>query len=57
MTLHDERGGGFHQMMLALCVGAAGPMLSYDTAGWLEAMTLHDERGGSNQMLLLCETA
>ena len=31
MGLHDERG--VNQMMLGLCFGAPGPMLSYDTAG------------------------
>ena len=33
MTLHDERGGGVNQMLLALCFGAPGPMLSYEAAG------------------------
>ena len=33
MTLHDERVVGFNQMLLALCFGAPGPMLSYETAG------------------------
>ena len=40
MTLHDDQGGGFNQMPLALCFGARGPMLSYDCR-----MTLHEERG------------
>ena len=32
MTLHDERGRGFTQMLLAPCFGAPGPRLSYETA-------------------------
>ena len=26
MTLHDEMGGGFNPMMLALCFGASKPI-------------------------------
>ena len=31
--LHDERVQGLNQTLLALCFGAPGPMLLYETTG------------------------